>query len=170
MHGNALSLHLSSASALSVTANPNPFPCASRPAQTRKTPLFAESCPHRRPKECWEHYFNQCNRARARQNRSCSTCAHDGCCDHYCGGAYWSPESDEKEDLTRKRSRSQSPLALPLTSRRGGPSTRRAGVRLQGRRVRRLCGTPTPRRRCGTSGRRERPRLRTRPSWRVCSR
>ena len=20
----------------------------------------------------------------------CDTCAHDGCCEHYCGGAYWS--------------------------------------------------------------------------------
>ena len=20
----------------------------------------------------------------------CDTCAHDGCCEHYCGGTYWS--------------------------------------------------------------------------------
>lgn len=23
-------------------------------------------------------------------SRTCSTCAHDGSCDHYCGGSHWS--------------------------------------------------------------------------------
>ena len=34
-----------------------------------------------------------------RQTETRATCAHDGCCDHYCGGAYWQAEEpDEGEE------------------------------------------------------------------------
>ena len=29
---------------------------------------------------------------------NCSTCAHLGSCDHYCGGSYWEPEDDDRDD------------------------------------------------------------------------
>lgn len=31
-----------------------------------------------------------------RQTETCATCAHDGCCDHYCGGLRWQPDEPEE--------------------------------------------------------------------------
>jgi hypothetical protein len=36
-----------------------------------------------------------------RQIETCANCAHDGCCDRYCGGAYWQaeePDDGEERD------------------------------------------------------------------------
>lgn len=29
---------------------------------------------------------------------TCRTCAHNGCCDTYCGGCYWTPEEPEEPE------------------------------------------------------------------------
>lgn len=34
---------------------------------------------------------------------SCSTCEHGGCCEHYCGGAYWTPATYGEDDDLENR-------------------------------------------------------------------
>ena len=60
--------------------------------------LITEELYNQYDSSLWYQYFIKRARARARINRSCSTCAHDGCCDHYCGGTYWEEADDEEEE------------------------------------------------------------------------
>lgn len=59
---------------------------------------MTEELYHKYDSSLWYRYFIQRAKARARINRSCSTCAHDGCCDHYCGGSYWQSEEEGGEE------------------------------------------------------------------------
>ena len=41
------------------------------------------------PSEYWEELARQ-----SKKRRTCDTCAHDGCCDHHCGGGNWKEAED----------------------------------------------------------------------------
>lgn len=46
------------------------------------------------PDEVMARHFAERRRSRG----SCSSCAHRGCCDDYCGGRYWVETKTENEE------------------------------------------------------------------------
>lgn len=48
------------------------------------------------PDEVMAEYFAA--RDRRRGIGSCSTCAHSGCCETYCGGSCWTEDKEEGDE------------------------------------------------------------------------
>lgn len=51
--------------------------------------------------EVYERYSDRWDelkeRGGGRVPHTCETCAHEGCCDHSCGGSYWQVDNGEEE-------------------------------------------------------------------------